>query len=168
MVALKPIAVFIVCLLASLFPVLSNISPAVASPADWVEVTRFTGSGTQNYTSDYFTCTHAEWRIQWSYVSDPAYPLYAILVVTTYPQGGDVAFNLIMESGPSNTSGTSYIHNRQGTFYNKIYVTYTQSYTIIIEQDIDSVPEFSSIISLSLSLILASLVVTIYRKRRAI
>ena len=53
------VLLFCFCLLVSM----SGI--AFASSENWVEVKRFTGSESEAYTSDYFTCDHVEWRIRW-------------------------------------------------------------------------------------------------------
>lgn len=58
----------------------------------------------------------------------------------------------ITQYGDTNTSGTSYIHNRQGEFYLQFMVENVESYSVIIEQDLDSVPEFSPLVFLSLSM----------------
>jgi len=50
---------------------------SLVGATEWVEVTRFTGSG----TTDYFTCEHVEWRIRWEYI-----PEDASFVVYTYQQ----------------------------------------------------------------------------------
>ena len=157
----------IACLLIlPIIAILSCFSVVSATPANWSEVVRFTGSGTEQYTTNYFTCDHVEWRIQWSYVPDPNYPQYTVFSVVTYPQGEDTFYvDFIMKTGGSDTSGTSYIHNNQGTFYSKINVANTQSYTIIIEQDLDSIPEFPSFLILPLFMIATILAVIVYRKK---
>ena len=65
------------------------------------------------------------------------------------------------------TSGISYIHNSKGTFYLKINVAYTESYTIIVEQDLDSIPEFPSFLILPLFMIATLLAVIIYRRKHS-
>jgi hypothetical protein len=113
-----------------------------ASSSGWSEVKRFTGSGTEHYTTDYFTCEHVEWRIRWEYVPNPTLPL-ALFSVYTYPQGEDNLYiDSIIKIGANDTNGISYIHNNDGTFYSKINAGNTESYTIIIEQDLHSIPEF--------------------------
>lgn len=138
-----------------------------ATPANWSEVIRFTGSGNEQYTTEYFTCDHVEWRIRWEYVPDPDYPEYAAFSVYTYPQGGDIPIDSIYKAGSEDTSGISYIHNNKGTFYMEIIVASTQSYTIIVEQDLDSIPEFSSIlILLPLFMLVTLLAVIVLRKSK--
>ncbi|WP_455278481.1 hypothetical protein [[Eubacterium] cellulosolvens] len=130
----------------------SNI--VFASSNNWSEVTRFTGSGTEHYTTDFFNCEHVEWRIRWEYVPHPSLPFLALFSVYTYPQGEDVSYiDSIIKTGNNDTNGTSYIHNNDGTFYSKINVATTESYTIIIEQDLNSIPEFPSWIILPMFLI---------------
>jgi hypothetical protein len=122
-------------------------SSACASAGSWSEVTRFTGAGTANYATDYFNCNHAEWRIVWSYTPDQAYPNLTIFNVYAYPQGENALFVAsIFQTGATVTSGTTYVHNNEGTFYLKINVANTQNYTVTVEQDIDSVPEYPNII----------------------
>jgi hypothetical protein len=146
---------------------LSNVTTAgivFASSSDWSEVTRFTGSGTEYPTTDFFTCEHAEWRIRWEYVPNPGFP-FAIFSVYTYSQGEDTLYiDSIIKVGANDTNGTSYIHEKDGTFYSKINVANTESYIIIIEQDLNSIPEFPSWIIFPLFLV-ATLVSIIVRKK---
>ena len=136
-----------------------------ATPSNWSEVTRFTGSGTEMYTTDYFTCDHVEWRIRWEYVDSE----YTVFNVFTYPQGEDAIFiDAIIKMGSEDTSGASYIHDNKGTFYMKINVANTESYTIIVEQDLDSVPEFSSMLILPLFMAVTLLAIIIYRGKHFI
>jgi len=141
---------------------------ALASPADWSEVTRFTGSGTESYTTDYFTCEHVEWRIRWEYVPDSDFPEYTVFNVYSYPEGEDVIFiDSIIKMGAEDTSGASYIHNNAGTFYSTINVANTESYTIIVEQDLDSIPEFPSFIILPLFMIATLLAIIVYKRKHS-
>jgi hypothetical protein len=48
---------------------------------EWVEVTRFSGSETEQHITDYFTCDHVDWRIRWEYM-----PEDASFIVYTYQQ----------------------------------------------------------------------------------
>ncbi|MCD6240042.1 hypothetical protein J7K27_00770 [Candidatus Bathyarchaeota archaeon] len=157
--------IFLMFLLTlSIVTLTTLIGSVSASPENWVEVIRFTGSGTEQYTSEYFTCDHVEWRIRWEYVPDPEYPEFALFNVYTYPQGEDTLFiDSIIKSGADDTSGVSYIHNNAGTFYMKINVANTQSYTIIVEQDLDSIPEFPSFLILPLLFILSTLLFVGYK-----
>lgn len=141
----------------------------LASPENWQEVTTFTGSGTQAYITGYFTCNHTEWRIRWSYVPDSNHPEYALFTYLTYPQGESVSYIDFIEEpspyGSSNTSGISYIHNNNGTFYGKVDVANIESYTIIIEQDMDSIPEFPNSFGIILVSVVFLLAAALWRKR---
>ena len=151
--------------LVSSITVLSVSNIALASPDNWSEVVRFTGSGSEHYTTDYFTCEHVEWRILWEYVPDPDYPELAIFNVYTYPEGEEVWFtDCILKTGAENTSGNSYIHNEAGTFYMVINIANTETYTIVVEQDLDSIPEFPSFLILPLFMTATLLVIIMYRK----
>ena len=108
-----------------------------------------------------------EWRIRWEYVPHPALPLLALFNVYTYPQGEDALYiDDIIKTGANDTNGTSYIHNNNGTFYSKINVALTESYTIIIEQDLNSIPEFPSLVILPLFLTATVLALVVRRKIR--
>lgn len=144
---------------------LGFFNSVLAKPENWIEVTRFTGSGSEHYTTNYFTCSHVEWRIRWSYVPDPNYPQLALFSVFTYPQGGNIPIDTIIKSGSSDTSGVSYVHNRAGTFFMEINVANTQSYTIIIEQDVDSIPELPSFYIMPLFFLAILLVAIVCRKK---
>jgi hypothetical protein len=113
-----------------------------ASSGTWVEVIRFEDAVSQN--TAYFTCDHAEWRINWSYSTDPQTGQYAGFAVTAYNnESQDVG--AIMQMGNITTEGTSYIHNKQGTFYLAISVANVVGYVVVIEQDVESIPEFPAI-----------------------
>jgi hypothetical protein len=142
---------------------IASFNTVLAIPDNWSEVTRFAGSGTEMYTTDYFTCDHVEWRIRWEYIPDST---STVFWVYTYPQGEDALYiNAIWKTGANDTSGISYIHNNKGTFYMKIGVSNTQNYTIIVEQDLDSIPEFPSFLILPLFMITTLLAIIVYKRR---
>ena len=72
-----------------------------------------------------------------------------------------------MKTGTADTNGTSFIHNYQGTFHMYIDVEETESYTIIIEQNIKSIPEFPSWTPLLVTLVAVLFVAVVYRKKLA-
>lgn len=147
---------------------LACLGNVLGSPENWVEVKRFTGSGSQSYTTEFFTCTHVEWRIRWSYTPDPSYPQYSSFSFVTYPEGEDALYtDFIMKTGSSDTSGASYIHNKKGTFYSKVGIANTAGYTVIIEQDVDSIPEYATLLVIPLASVSLLLAVVLHRKARA-
>jgi hypothetical protein len=113
-------------------------------PSDnWVEVTRFIG--TKGFTTDVFVCDHVEWRIRWKF--DPGhwhFPELHKFQVTTFKEGESTNyFNQIRELPSGNLSGVELL-NQSGTFYLEISSGLIDSYIIIVEQNIDSIPEFPS------------------------
>jgi len=148
---------------------LSSLSSVVfASSTNWVEVVRFIGLGTNAYSTNEFTCNHAEWRIIWEYIPNSQDSNLTLFAVFAYPiqQGfrGPTYLDSIIRNGAEDTKGISFIHEYQGTFTLNINTIETESYSIIIEQNIDSIPEFSSWIILSLSVI-STLVVLGFRNK---
>ena len=153
---------------------------------NWVEVTRFakdsvpsTWWGDPSGNTDFFNCDYVEWRIRWEYTPHPAVPQYASLYVEVYEkkedviwrgeliqQGESVLIDVVREYGMSETSGVSNIHNQTGRFYMFISGSNIENFTIIVEQDIDSIPEFPLWTILPL-VIAVMLVIGIYRKRLA-
>jgi hypothetical protein len=135
-------------------------NPVLATPSNWSEVTRFTGTGSREpQNTTFFTADHPEWRIRWEYNPYPEYVNVASFVALTYPQGETSNYvDSIVAMGPSQTSGTSYVHNRTGTFYmNIIAGDNVLNYTLIVEQDLDSIPEF--LLPMLLPLLLTSTLV---------
>jgi hypothetical protein len=132
-------------------------------PSDnWVEVTRFIG--TKGFTTDAFVCNHTEWRIRWEF--DPGqwlFPDLYTLKVTTYKMGESTAYNQIIEPPNGNLKGVELL-NQSGTFYMKIDSGLSDSYTIIIEENIDSIPEFPSLTPLMITVIVGVAVLVIYRR----
>jgi hypothetical protein len=121
---------------------------------NWVEVIRFEGKDEVS-TKKYFTCDHVEWRIRWEF--DPGhwhFPQLHTFSVTTYRQGDDMHYvDSIFEMADGSKSGTSYIHDNYGQYYMIISTGIIANYTIIIDQNIDSIPEFPSWVILPLLLV---------------
>jgi hypothetical protein len=118
----------------------------MAATANWSEVVRFTGAGGPVRNTTAFAVGHAAWRIQWNYTYAAGFEDVAGLVVFTYPQGESQSYiDMILALGSSQATGTEYIYNHTGTFYMTIAAPLdaVTSYTIIVEQDLNSVPEFS-------------------------
>ncbi len=134
------------CFVFLLILLSSNV--ALVTSASWSEVTRFTGSG--YYKTDYFTCNHVEWRINWNYKPNSSYPESAVFAIYIYPRNASSYIGVISQYGNTTTNDTTYIHNRQGEFYLKFLATNLEGYSAVIEQDMESVPEFSPMILLPL------------------
>ena len=70
-------------------------------------------------------------------------PTSAGFALYVYPRNDNVSIASILQMGNTTTSGTTYIHNQQGEFYLRFGVANLENYTVVIEQDTASVPEFS-------------------------
>jgi len=131
---------------------------------NWVEVIRFEGN--ESTQTEIFTCDYVEWRIRWEF--DPGhwhFPQLHTFSVTTYPQGEDIFYvDSIFEMANGSKSGNSYIHDNDGKFYMKISTGIIANYTIIVEQNLDSIPEFPSWTILPL-LLIATLLIIICKQR---
>ena len=137
----------------------------LAAPENWSEVTRFEGSGTEQYNSPYFTCNHSEWRIRWNYT--PVSPSnYSTFIVVTTPQDEIGWVSYIVKHENITTNGISQIHNKSGTFYSAINVANLESYSVIIEQDLDSIPEYPSAIILLAIILGVSIPFAVWKKTR--
>ncbi len=131
---------------------------------NWVEVIRFEGKDSMQ--TELFTCDCPEWRIRWEF--DPGhfhfFPEMYSFSFTTYPQDEYINYvDSVSQMGNESRSGTSYIHNN-GTFFMRIKTGAIDSYTIMVEQNLESIPEFPSWTILPL-LLTATLVALVYRKR---
>jgi parallel beta-helix repeat protein len=97
---------------------------------EWVEVARFTDSGTTNN----FICEHIEWRIRWEYAPYSSFPESAVFSVGTYEaREGEMLIDQVFKTGDEETSGVSYIHDREGVFYMNISATNIEGFTVIVE-----------------------------------
>ena len=135
-----------------------------SSSENWVEVTRFTEDD-KFFQTDPFTINHNEWRIRWEYEPDPKvleeHLAFYFNVIDQKSPGR--SFASILKKGNEETNGTLYIYDRNGTFF-LIMIRAVISFTVIVEQNIDSIPEFPSWIILPL-FITATLIGILVRKK---
>jgi len=127
---------------------------------NWSEVKKISGKGSITKTAP-FTCTHSEWRIRWE-----VEPQSGFLAAYFYPEESHAAwFESIIKMPENNeTNGIMYIHDKNGSFYLDILATAETNYTLIVEENLASIPEFHSWFILPVFLI-TTIVVTIYRKK---
>jgi hypothetical protein len=159
------ILLVILCLALSVFS--SDI--AFASSENWVEVVRFSwsGPGPHEYRiTEPFTCDHVDWRIRWEFYFDHThFPEFGHFSVRTYPKGENTSIDEVHVDGFGERNGTSYIFNNKGEFYMRIStLSVVTSYTIIVEQNLESIPEFSSWIILPLFLTATLIAIIIKNK----
>ena len=116
-------------------------SNSILESADnWSEVTRFSGKGSI-VTTEPFTVDYVEWRIRWEI--EPKSGFLSAYVYPDEPQSGWID-SIIRVPEDEETNGTQYIHDRNGTFYLEIMATQDTSYVLIVEQNVESIPEFSA------------------------
>jgi hypothetical protein len=130
---------------------------------NWVEVDRFSGGSWWGGTR-LFRIGHFEWRIRWNYESTIDSSSETAIVFDIQVLDSKSERVELVRCGEE-TNGTIYLY-QDGEFYLYIIGFNTDNYTIIIEQNIESIPEFPSWTILPL-LIVATLVgVTIRNKIR--
>ena len=138
------------------FLFLSGSMPGVvfASSGNWVEVVRFEGS--EEIQTEPFTCNYVEWRIKWN--SSPAYehrggPRVGIFMIQVYEHSTEKYVSSV-GSEPTNKSESGILSlNENGTFHLNIGGLFRGEYLVIVEQNLDSIPEFPSWTLLPLFLI---------------
>jgi len=137
-----------------------------ATSENWSEVARFTGGGGIG-TTEPFTCDHVDWRIRWEIEPRNDSSERTAFLVYIFPYSDaflrDPWFESIQHYGTEETSGTLYIYDHNGSFDMDVLAS-IESYTMIIEQDVDSIPEFPSWTILPLFLIATFLALSV-RKR---
>jgi hypothetical protein len=135
-----------------------------ASSGNWSEVARFIDEGIL-FTTEPFTIYHVEWRIRWEYEPQTVNPEDPPgLQFYVYPHEPRSSwFESVSKWGTEETNGTLYIHDKNGTFH-LVIVGAVKSYTLIVEQDLASIPEFHSWIILPL-LLTATLAIMVSKKR---
>ena len=139
---------------------------SLVEATDWVEVARWSGYAfpdPEHFETEQFECSHVEWRIKWSYVAEGS-PFESIFVIKIYKEGVSDYINLILKTGYINKSGIKNIHDNNGTFYLDITAANIDEYTIIIEQDVDSIPEFTPA-TVAIVLIAVSILAVVLSKK---
>jgi len=153
---LKSILVLTSLIIVSTVP----LNCVFASSSNWSEVARFTYLGSVTQTTDSFTCENVEWRIRWEFVEAPR----TYFNFDVYKEGEEVIFVSMDPAGTGETSGTLDIHNQAGNFYLKIHSSTGEAYSVIVEQDLDSIPEFPLWMTLPI-VVTATLAIIVVRKK---
>ncbi len=147
---------FLLCI-----PVFS-IDNVFGTSQSWEEVTRFDRIGSWFGNTTAFTIYHNNWRIRWEYeMADPNLTAFFFDVKI---QDTDVIIANYSNSGKLDiTQGILNITGYEGDFY--LFVgNNANSYSIIVEQDMESIPEFPSWIILPF-FIVATLAVMIGKNK---
>lgn len=137
-----------------------------ASSGNWIEVAKLTGGGGIG-TTDQFTCDHVDWRIRWEIEPKVDSPERASFLVYVFPYSEhfrrEAWFESIEHYGAEETSGTLYIYNHSGSFDMDVLAS-IETYTMIIEQDVESIPEFQPWMVLPITVI-ATLIVAVTKRK---
>jgi len=151
----------LVTLLGLIF-VSSILGVAFAESQSWVEVVTFSEEQPRFGETESFTIEHTEWRVLWEYeIDEPNLTAFFFDVKNndTHQLVGNYSNTVDLNV----TQGTYNITGPTGAFYLDIGSN-GLSYSITIEQNIDSIPEFSSWIILPVTFATVSFVV-IFKKR---
>ena len=137
---------------------------AFASSGNWVEVTRFAGEGGGVGYSPHFMIEYVECRIRWQYSSIYGWDWDRDFSFYVEPNDNvSEGMGIASVTDPMEKNGTLNINNYIGTFH-IFFPPLTSNWTVIVEQNIDSIPEFPSWIILPLFLVVTF--VAILAKKR--
>ena len=139
-----------------------------SSEENWVEVLNINRTGGASFNSGRFTIDYPEWRIRWEF--DPGHWHFAdlhFLNITVYEEEELGTFYITNIYGSGNQNNGIYnVPNNIGKFYMKINTGIVENFTIIVEQNIESIPEFPSMTILISGLFVITLISIIYRQKR--
>lgn len=117
---------------------------------NWVQVATLAGQGGVSST-DTFIVEHNDWRILWEVELDneTEWPLLqAYILLQTEFEGSEQRVGSIQMFVNEQTSGILKVYNQTGTFYVDVDAS-IKNYTIIVEQNVNSIPEFPPALILS-------------------
>ncbi len=152
----------------SLFLLGSLSGIVLGQEENWVEVVRFTGTGaffgSTIPSTDPFTINQFDWRIKWEYeINIP--DLTAFLFDVKLADTGEIIDSYSNSGNLNITQGIMNITDYQGELY--LFIgTNAKSYSILVEQNTDSIPEFSSWAILPIGLVSTLVVIVIGSKFR--
>ena len=144
---------------------------SLAKAETWVEVGSWTGGGGLT-TTGYFTITHEEWRIRYNMILSSD----AECRMDVYEDGEEESFAM-MYGWHNNSEGTikvtrytaehfPNIHSSIGVFHIDTVLFGVGSYSIIVEQDVDTIPEFTPIALILVLIAVSTLLVAVSKKFR--
>lgn len=144
-------------------------APCIAfasSGNNWVEIITFThsvsGAAFLGPTS-HFTVDYADWRIRWE-INPGNGSEETSFSALVFPDTNESSIDGVGNLGTEETNGTLNIYDHRGSFYIIVQTQNVDNFELIIEQNIDSVPEFPAWIVLPAFLV-ASLSAVVFRER---
>ena len=156
------ILLVILCLALSVF----SSGTAFASSENWVEVMRISRNGSANFLCGPFVIDSPEWRIKWEFIPPDHWHFADLhfLKITVYPEGELTNYVDQTYGNGNRNSGIHYVHYDPGEFRLKILTGMIESFTVVVEQNLDSIPEFPSWIILPLTMT-ATLIAVVLKRR---
>ena len=110
-----------------------------------------------------FTVDYVDWRILWE-IEPGNHSERKSFLVYIYPATGGQWIEQIEHYGTEETTGIMNLYNRSGSFYMTVLAS-IDSYTMIIEHNIDSIPEFPSWTVMLVMLSVLVVAVAIYKRK---
>jgi len=152
-----------ILVLFSCFLLLWSVPSIVfASSDNWVEVTTFTGSAGGVHSTSRFAVDYVDWRIRWEVTPGNDSERGTSFDAYVYPSSGGPQIEEMHHAiGTEKTTGIKNIYNHRGIFYIVVVTTNIADVKLIIEQNIESIPEFPSwiILPLVLTITLFSIII---------
>ena len=131
---------------------------------NWVEVVTFSHSISGLaflHPTSHFTVDYVDWRIRWEVNPGNYSERGTSFNAYVFPETSEPAIHHTI--GTEKTTGTLNIYHHRGSFYIIVQTTNIADIKLIIEQNIDSIPEFPSLEILPL-LLMATSVTVLCRK----
>jgi len=151
----------IIALLFSFFLLVSMSSVVFAQEKNWVEVADFSQNRSFFGNTNSFTIEHSEWRIKWEYektLGDLTAFMFEVRVAET-----NQLIGIWNNSGKIDiTQGIFNITGYDGEFY--LWIGTNGNHTVIVEQNLNSLPEFSSLLIVSMLLVVPLAVIILKKK----
>ena len=137
---------FSIVVLFSCFLLLGSVpSIAFASSDNWVEVITFTGSAGGVHSTSRFAVDYVDWRIRWEVTPGNDSERGTSFDAYVYSESGGPSIEAMHYTiGTEKTTGIKNIYNHMGSFYIVVVTTNIADVKLVIEQNIESIPEFPS------------------------
>ena len=136
-------------------------SVVFAQEKNWVEVADFSQNRSFFGNTNSFTIEHSEWRIRWEYektLGDLTALMFEVRVAET-----NQLIGIWNNSGKIDiTQGIFNITGYDGEFY--LWIGTNGNHTVIVEQNLNSLPEFSSLLIVSMLLVVPLAVIILKKK----
>ena len=161
MIKLEKKKSFMIVLLFSLFLLVSISGAVFAQENNWVEVADFSQNRAFFGNTNTFSIEHSEWRINWEYEKTLG-DLTAFMLEVRVAETNQLIDNWNNSGKIDITKGVLNISGYEGEFY--IWIGTNGNHTVIVEQNLDAIPEFSSLLIVSVFLVVPLVVIVLKKK----